>query len=235
MPRQQAVERRASDASVPGLSMEARMARVETMIEALLHDRAMAITPSGSIERDDAATDMAMSMPMLDPVNPALALLGQPSHTAPSQEDPISTIDPFLSPDMTVLRVGNRTLAFPTPLVYQTYTTTFFQKLQSFHPCIDEHLFCMRSDHMLSKGDVHSDDVCFLGLNYIIFAWQDISTGVKPSNGNATPPGWHWLQLADDVVGTRQLHGQGDHSLAQFLLFKVCTVGTRYYIPLLTC
>jgi hypothetical protein len=74
---------------------------------------------------------------------------------------------------------------------------------------------------MLAMANVEADDVCFLGLNYMIFAWQDLSTEVKLPSGNVTPPGWHWLQLADGVVGTRQLHGQGDLSLAQFLLFKV--------------
>ena len=234
MPRHHASARRASDVSASGLSMEARMARVEAMMEMLLQDRAMTMTPSGSIEREEAGRDMAMSIPLLDPINPALTLLDQPLQSGPSQDDMTSAIDPHLSTDTTTLRVGNRNFAFPTLNVYQNYITSFFQELQSLHPCVDEHFFRVRSDHMLAKSEVHSDDVCFLGLNYIIFAWRDILSRDKAPTSSGTRPGWHWLQLADDVVGTRQLHGQGDQSLAHFLLYKVRSRVILDHVPSLT-
>jgi hypothetical protein len=202
--------------------MEARMTRIETMMEALLHDRALMMTPTRSLDRDDTVNDSAMSMAMLDPINPALVLLDQASQVELPQHDSTSSIDPLLSTDATVLRVGNRNFSFPTPFVYQDYIDFFFREVQPFHPCIDEHVFRMRSHHMLIGGAVQPNNVCFLGLNYIMFAWQDIATEVASSSSNDKPPGWKWLQLADDVVGTRQLDGQGDLSLAQFLLFKVC-------------
>ena len=226
MPRHQAAERRASNASALGLSMEARMVRVEAMMEALLQERSMTMTPSRSMDRDDSGNNVAM-LPLLDPVNPALTLMDQGSRITQPHNEVTSSIDPTLSTDTTGLRFGNRSLAFPTPVVYHTYIDVFFRELQPFHPCIEEHSFHMRSERILATGCVEADDVCFLGLNYIIFALQDISTGANLPAGNSTPSGYRWLQLADDVVGTRQLHGQGDLSLAQFLLFKVRVFSMR--------
>ncbi|XPS73054.1 hypothetical protein M3J09_005207 [Ascochyta lentis] len=210
MPRHQVTERRPSDASALGLSMEARMARVEAMMEALLQDRAESTT--------DAA--MSMSMPTLDAINPALALLGQPPQTAFAHPSSASAIDPLLGTDITTLRLGSRSLVFPAPATYQQYIDCFFRELQCFHPCVDEQLFRLRSESMLAKPEVHHDDVCFLALNYIIFAWHDASSETAEPNPDNKPAGWHWLQLADDAVGSRQLYGQGDVSLAQFLVFK---------------
>ncbi|KAF1829155.1 hypothetical protein BDW02DRAFT_574240 [Decorospora gaudefroyi] len=68
MSRDSEADRRASDASVRGMSMEARMARIEAMMEALLRDR----------------DDTAFSMPPLDPINPVLAFMGQqPTQSSP--------------------------------------------------------------------------------------------------------------------------------------------------------
>ncbi|UPX20508.1 uncharacterized protein EKO05_0010738 [Ascochyta rabiei] len=225
MPRNQVAERKSSDASALGLSMEARMARVEAMMEAFLQDRATTATPNASMERAESASDLAMSMssmslPILDAINPALTLLGQPPQTAYVHPSSTSAIDPLLGADITTLRLGSRTLVFPTPTAYQRYVDSFFRELQCFHPCVDEQVFRLRSENVLAKTEVHQDDVCFLALNYIIFAWHDASTETTgPSHVNK-PAGWHWLQLADDVVGSRQLYGQGDVSLAQFLVFK---------------
>ncbi|KAF2623492.1 hypothetical protein BU25DRAFT_375634 [Macroventuria anomochaeta] len=226
MPRHQNNERRASDASALGLSMEARMARVEAMMQALLQERAMYTTPNGSMERDESGNDTAMSMPMLDPINPALALLGQLPQTSHPQEGTTPAIDPLLDTDTITLRVGNRGLVFPAPIVYQGYINTFFRELQIFHPCVDEQLFRVRSEHVLAKAEVHPDDTCFLALNYVIFALHDVLTKTTEPSPDNKLAGWHWLQLADDVVGMRQLYGHGDLSLAQFLLFKAlyCTL-----------
>lgn len=214
MPRHQTTEQRASDASALGLSMEARMARIEAMMETLLQDRAVPMTAVNS----EPGSDMAMSGPILDPINPALALLGQP------QGDPAPAIDPMLGADTITLRVGSRNLRFPSPSVYQDYINSFFRDLHCLHPCVDEQLFRLRSKNMLGRIDVHPDDACFLALNYMIFAWQDASSGGPTPNVDSKPSGWHWLQLADEVVGHRQLYGQGDASLVQFQTFKVRTL-----------
>lgn len=222
MPRHQAAERRAGDAGALGLSMEARMARVEAMMETLLQDRAVTIMAHGGMERSESGSDMAISMPLLDPINPALALLGQSSQNPYPQGSPASAIDPLLSTDTTTLRIGSRSIPFPTPIVYQGYIDSFFRELQCFHPCVNERLFRTRSGNMVAKSEVHSDDACFLALNYIIFAWRDaLSEAPEPTPDDNKPAGWHWLQIADDVVGRRQFYGQGDVSLAQFLVFKV--------------
>lgn len=221
MPMHQSTERRISDASAPGSSMEARMTRIESMMDALLQDRAMYMTPSGIIELDESGSDIVMSMPMNDPANPARVLLSQPSRSHHLQD----VIDPLLGTDTTNLHVGNRSLVFPVPVVYQSYINIFFRDLQCYHPCVDEQLFRTRSEKMIGSAEVHSDDACFLALNYIIFALHLASTDttVQGPHNNNKPAGWHWLQLADAVVGNRQLYGQGDISLAQFLVFKVCT------------
>lgn len=60
------------------------MARIETMMEALIHERGMAMTPMGSIEREDNGSDglrseAAFALPLLDPINPALTQMEQQS------------------------------------------------------------------------------------------------------------------------------------------------------------
>lgn len=213
-------ERTASDAgAATAMSMEARMARVEAMMEALLHERAMYIMSSTSAERDDSGGDIPMSMSVSDPINPALSFLDQSPHIVHSRED---AIDPLLDTNSTSIRLGSQTFAFPVPAIYQNYVDVFFREIQIYHHCIDERLFRARSAKMLSGAEIHPDNVCFLALNYIVFALHVTCTeAVRPESVDKLP-GWHWLQLADDVIGKRQLYGQGDISLAQFLLFKVC-------------
>ena len=221
MPRQDCAERRTSDASTLGLSMEARMARVESMMEALLQERALYASPHRSEERDDSGSDMAMSMPMLHLMSPTLTL---PNQVVPQPSHSQDAIDPLLGTNTSSLRMGNQTVIFPAPNVYQEYIDSFFRELQMFHPCVDEQLFRNRSKKMLAAAEVLPSDVCFLGLNYIIFALYAASFEANRSVCDDTPDGWHWLQLADDVVGKRQLYGQGDISLAQYLILKVSEI-----------
>jgi hypothetical protein len=218
MPRQDYAERGTSDASTLGLSMEARMARVESMMEALLQERALYASPHRSVERDDSGSDMAMSMPMLDLMSSTLTL---PNQVVPQLSQSQDAIDPLLGTNTSSLRMGSQTVIFPAPNVYQDYIDSFFRELQMFHPCVDEQLFRARSERMLAAAEVLPSDVCFLGLNYIIFALYAASFEANRSVCDNTPDGWHWLQLADDVVGKRQLYGQGDISLAHYLVLKV--------------
>ncbi|KAH6629184.1 hypothetical protein C7974DRAFT_182614 [Boeremia exigua] len=222
MPRHRDNERTASDASDLGLSMEARMSRIEVMMEALLQERAMYAASNGNPERDDTGSDIPMSLPLVDPINPALSFLSQPPHDSQPQD----AIDPLLGTDTTTIRFGGQSFVFPVPTVYQNHIDTFFRELQVCHPCIDEHLFRTRSVKMLAEAKVHPDNACFLALNYIIFALHAASTeGTRPGSDDKLA-GWHWLQLADDVIGKRQFYGQGDISLAQFLFLKAiyCTL-----------
>jgi hypothetical protein len=221
MPRQDYAERRTSDASTLGLSMEARMARVESMMEALLQERALYASPHRSMERDDSGSDMAMSMPMLDLMSPRSTL---PNQVAPQLLHFQDAIDPLLGTNTSSLRMGSQTVIFPAPNVYQDYIDSFFRELQIFHPCVDEQLFRTRSEGMLAAAEVLPSDVCFLGLNYIIFALCAASFEANRPVCDNTPDGWHWLQLADDVVGKRQLYGQGDISLAHYLVLKVSEI-----------
>jgi hypothetical protein len=200
--------------------MEARMSRIEGMMEALLQERSMYTTPSGGLHYDKNGSDIAMSMSMADSSNPALAFLEQPPQTVHPQD----AIDPLLGADTAILRVGNRNLVFPELAVYQNYVDTFFGNFNCYYPCIDEQRFRSRSQRVFVGPEVHADDVCFLALNYVAFALHAISNETTAPDHLNKPPGWHWLQLADEVVGRRQLVGHGDISLAQFLLFKVRTL-----------
>lgn len=220
MPRHQDDERRVSDASALGLSMEARMARIESMMEALLQERAMYITPPAGLRHDDNGSDIAMSMSMGDSVNPALPFLDHPPQDAPLQ----SAIDPLLGTDTATVRLATHSLRFPGRAIYESYITAFFNEFHSYYPCVDEQRFRSRSQRILAVPEVHPDDACFLALNYIIFALHAVSNNTVAPDRQSKPPGWHWLQHADEIVGKRDLIGHGDLSLAQFLLFKVRTV-----------
>ncbi|KAJ4982653.1 fungal specific transcription factor domain-containing protein [Stagonosporopsis vannaccii] len=218
-PTQRNSERAASDAGAVGLSMEARMARIEAMMETLLQERSLYSMSSASAGRDDSGGDLPMPMSISDPINPALSFLDQSPHVVHPQD----AIDPLLDTETTSIRVGSQSFVFPAPATYQNYIDNFFRETQLFHPCIDEHLFRARSAKMLSGADIHPDNACFLALNYVVFALRVVLTEiVPPESDHKLPglPGWHWLLLADDVIGKRQLYGQGDISLAQFLLFK---------------
>jgi hypothetical protein len=162
-----------------------------------------------------------MSMPMLDLMSPRLTL---PNQVAPQLSHSQNAIDPLLGTNTSSLRMGSQTVIFPAPNVYQDYIDSFFRELQIFHPCVDEQLFRTRSERMLAAAEVLPSDVCFLGLNYIIFALYAASFEANRSVCDDTPDGWHWLQLADDVVGKRQLYGQGDISLAHYLVLKVSEI-----------
>lgn len=225
LPRHESIERRASDASMlVSTTMEVRMARIEAMMEALIHERGMTMTPMGSIEREESGSEgfhgeTQFAMPILDPINPALTQMDQSSDM------------PFEVPDWTqpeppaaefMLQVGNRRLAFPRPDDYHQYLTSFFEDLHLRYPCIEEAAFRARGKPVLATGLLPADAVVFLALNYIIFACCDVLRTNSPSVPNSTPPGWHWVELADSLVDKRTLLDSDlDHTVLQFLLFQV--------------
>lgn len=208
--------------------MEGRMARIEVMMEALIHERGLTLTPRGSIERDETASDgprseAAFSMPLLDPIHPALAQIGQPSpeHMPP----PMFSTDPSLTSETTNhIRVGNRMMPFPEPAKYQEYMVHFFGDIHLRHPCIDEVEFNARTQRVVSTGVAGPSDYHFLAFCYTVFALCDVLLDVNPLavTNDTKPRGWHWCQLAESLVEKESLlSGRGDLALVQFLLFQV--------------
>ncbi|KAF1945138.1 hypothetical protein EJ02DRAFT_339304 [Clathrospora elynae] len=230
LPRDDDTERRASDASVRGMSMETRMARIETMMEALMRDRGLTMTPIGSIEREDGASDgfrgdAAFSMPALDPINPALAFMGP--HSMFNQELPNSTQPaipalnpPFVAEPSHLIQLGDRALPFPSPEEYQQYLYSFFTDIHLSHPCIDEADFRSHAEHMLASTIIPSGESHFLALNYIIFACCDLLLKVTPADASK-PLGWPWSEMADHLLDKKSLlSGGGGLTLIQCLLFQ---------------
>lgn len=217
MPRHQNDERMAGDTGALGPSMEARMARIESLMEALLQERAIYTTSPAGLHHDDNGSDFAMSMSIGDS-----SCMDRPPQDPPPP--PLqNAIDPLLVTDTANIRVGNRSFILPDSATYQTYITTFFHEIHGYYPCIDEQQFRDRSQRVLAAPEVHTDDVCFLALHYVMFALHAVSNNTTAPDRQSKPPGWHWLQIADNIVGRRQLTGHGDLSLAQCLLFKVRT------------
>jgi len=199
------------------------MARLEAMMEALMQERGLAFTPSGSIEREDNGSDgfrseTAFSMPMLDPIHPGLQQLGQPS---PEQTlAPSVPVDPLLGTDtMPSIRLGNRDMPFPDPARYQQYVASFFGDLHLRHPCVDEVEFNARVQQLMTTRIAEQNDVHFLALCYLLFACCDVL--VETSSRSQKPSGLHWYQLADSIVDKRSLLSGGDVTFVQCLLFQV--------------
>ena len=216
-----------SDASLLGLSMEARMARIEGMMETLIQERATTATPRMSTERDEAVGDV---------VQPDLNITGEPffpnfvqqrhqSFHLDSPERPrlsasmASPPSPSQSPIS--IRVGSKTFAFPPPLSHQKAIDFFFADLSAYYPCVNEADFRLKSDRMLATPSLPPTDACFLALSYIIFACVDMALDTTVSQAEAKPAGWAWFQAADDLVGSKAIVGQGHLTMMQYLILKV--------------
>ncbi|KAH8695814.1 hypothetical protein GQ44DRAFT_694852 [Phaeosphaeriaceae sp. PMI808] len=236
MPRHQPVERRASDASGFGMTMESRMARIEAMMEALVQDRGLAFTPSGSIERDESdghGSESAFSMPILDPIHPALDSMTQqsPEHIPP----------PSLGNDQTMhVRAGSGMLPFPLPNRHEKYVKTFFDEVHPRHPCVDEAMFNARAHRLVSDGATEPGDIRFLAFCYLVFAYSDVVLGAPKQWGpsgegqwgptgqliptislNEKPLGWQWFLLAESLIDEKSLLNVcNDDLVVQLLLHK---------------
>ncbi|KAH7070132.1 hypothetical protein FB567DRAFT_598677 [Paraphoma chrysanthemicola] len=225
-----AAERRESDASVMGLTMEARMARIEAMMDALMHDRGLAFTPSGSIERegsDGFRSESAFSMPILDPIHPALDHMGHPSPDRVLA--PAALANAVIRQDATAhVRVGNRLLPFPTPERYQQYVAHFFGHVHPRHPCVDEIDFDAHTQRVVTEGAAGPSDAHFVALCYAIFACCDAVLHLTPSPSGSKPPGWHWYEIARDIADSNARPGansglalvQGLHFQALYLMYS---------------
>jgi hypothetical protein len=191
LPHGEGVERRASDASVLGLSMEARMARIESMMESLLLERAMTATPHISVERDAAASSERLHADFLMQIAGEASLSTFP-HLAEGDLDfeggpgrarhSISAVSPSSSADAAAtIRVGSRTFAFPTPAEYQSYLDLFFDDIAPYYPCVNELEFRINSERLLLAPAIQADHVSLLALNYIVFACSTIAASFGKS------------------------------------------------------
>jgi hypothetical protein len=233
LPRHESMDRRASDASQLGSSMEARMARIEGMMEVLIQERSMGATPRGSIEREEAFVDGfhgdTALHPPIEAFNANLAAvrqqLGFPLESSESRlRQSISAVSPSSSTESTSsIRVGSRTLPFPNPNDYQKYVDYFFSTITPYYPCVNEAEFRTRSDSMLATRVINPSDISLLALNYIVFSCADILVDTTNPGALTKPPGWQWFQTADQLVGKRKVSGRGDLSLIQFLIWEAST------------
>jgi hypothetical protein len=225
LPRTETAERRASDASVTNLTMEARMARIEAMMEALMHDRGLSFNPGGGIEREGSEgfrSESAFSMPILDPIHPALDQLAQQQSPERMLAPALATSPTFASDSTAQVRAGNRLLPFPNPERYQQYVAHFFGHVHLRHPCVDELDFDAHTQRVVTEGATEPSDGHFLALCYAIFACCDAALDLTPPASGSKPPGWHWHQLAHDIVHKNVLAGTSRNlALIQCLLFQV--------------
>ncbi|KAF2713963.1 hypothetical protein K504DRAFT_462421 [Pleomassaria siparia CBS 279.74] len=230
IPRHESMGRRTSDASVPGNSLEARMARMEGMMEVLIQERGIGSTPRGSIEREEAFIDGfhgdTALHPPIEAFSANLAAVRQQLGFPPESPElrtrqSISAVSPSSSTEsMSNIRVGSRTLSFPNPSDYQKYIDYFFSSVTTFYPCVNEAEFRARGESMLATRVIDASDISFLALNYIVFSCSDILVDTTHLGTISRPPGWQWFQLADQLVGKRKVSGRGDLYLIQFLIWE---------------
>lgn len=185
LPQAEVVERRASDASVLGLSIEARMARIESMMDSLMLERGRTVTPRISMERDAAASDRLHADFLMQIAGEATMSAFPPIAEGDLDFESgsgrirhsISAVSPASSADAAAtIRVGPKTLAFPNPPEYQRYLDIFFDDIAPYYPCVNELEFRINSEKLLSASAIQPDHVSLLALNYIVFACSDIAT-----------------------------------------------------------
>jgi hypothetical protein len=207
--------------------MEERMTRIENMMEALAQDRGMVFTPEGRLAREESVgfrSDMAFSMPILDPIHPALDQMTQQSPD-PMQHSLLAEGaggDPDAS---AFVRAGTQNVPFPDAVKYEGYVAYFFDHVHIRLPCVDEADFSARKERIVTDGAIDPSDIHFLQLCYVAFACCDFMKGEVPptETDDSDPPGWRWLQVADHIADQESLrHGSNDVTLIQYLLFKVC-------------
>jgi hypothetical protein len=197
------------------MDMEARMARVEAMLDALMRDRAVVLTPGGSLERDQADSDGVKSESVFSLIQPDLVELGRQTPASLAEPPPSS----FEAP--AAVRVGNQMLSFPGPAQYQQYVAHFFGDLHLRYPCVDEAVFHARTQRVVTSGLTDPSDYHSLALSYIVFACCDALQLTSPAPTKDAAPGWHWFR-SSCALQAESLYKEGDDLfLTQFLLFQV--------------
>ncbi|KAJ9613883.1 hypothetical protein H2200_002019 [Cladophialophora chaetospira] len=120
------------------------------------------------------------------------------------------------------VRVGAQFLPFPSPADYQKYIDFFFDDINPCHSCVNEADFRHKNRNLARGAFARNDDICFLALNYIIFACADILRNVDPipSSRSALCPGWNWFLASDALLRKRKLSGKASLCLIQFLIYE---------------
>lgn len=167
------------------------MARIESMMDSLILERARIATPRTSVERDAAASDrlhadflMQIAGEATMSTFPPIAEGELEFENGPERlRHSISAISHASSTEAAAtIRVGHKTLAFPTPNEYQKYVEVFFDDIAPYYPCVNELEFRINSEKLLSAPAIQADHVSLLALNYIVFACSDIATSMSKCN-----------------------------------------------------
>ena len=217
--------------------MEARMARIEGLMETLMQECGLAGgTIRSSIEREEGdrveglqtqnnlghpneAANRRHSASAKRPFDSSREALARsiPERTEPPSllaERPSRTSNEMVC----TIQLGSRTLPFPRKAEYERYVDFFFTEVNPFHPCVNEPDFRSRSTATQFWRSSQVKNVCFLALNYIIFACSDAHL---MHSADVSPPGWHWFQLADELIVKRKVSGRGGLHLVQILVYEV--------------
>ncbi|KAF4547899.1 Transcription activator of gluconeogenesis-like protein 2 [Elsinoe fawcettii] len=117
-----------------------------------------------------------------------------------------------------LLGAGN--LPFPSKATYDSHVQFFFEDVNPCHPCVNEADFHHRARRLKLGSPVLPKEVCFLALNYIIFACVDFLRASDAEVPGQHFPGWKWYLAADRLVGKKKTSGHGDLCLIQYLVYE---------------
>lgn len=210
--------------------MEARMARIESMMEALIQERGISVTTRGSFELETSGNESyhaeAASQAHPDLFGGHLVPVGQqPSEymePSSSRSRAMSMLSTAMITDQPgTITFGSQVLQFPAQPVYQKYLDHFFSQLSFYHPCIDEVEFRNLSSDLVNTGQARPAQRDFLALHYAMFAYVDIESDTSAYDLGSIPPGWHWSQLVDELIGKRPGCGAVDTTIVCVLIFQV--------------
>jgi hypothetical protein len=197
-------------------SLEARVQKLEQSLLTLTERLDSGDAPSPADEHDDEGFhgDSAMRNPIVR-FNESLTVMKQqlgfgtsitsPSTSSRAHRASHASMPPLrreFSSGPTEIRIGTRTLPFPSPAQYNEYLDFFFEDINACHPCVNESDFRKRSEHMLATPQLGREMSCFLSLHYIIFACADILRHfTEADDENELASGLQWYHAADELVG----------------------------------
>jgi len=214
------------------------MARIEGLMEMMVQERGLA---SGNV-RGSIESDKASSSREPQGANASAHLIDTPN------TNPISTRQLFVTPHDSLfrrasldslqlpvqnvfssqqkpaflIRVGSRTLPFKTEAEYHVCIDFFFSDINTLFPCVNETEFRSRMGTASTRRFQEGDDLCFLALNYVMFAClETCASGLVRPGG--VPNGWEWFKLADELLEKRKISGRADIDLIQALIYEVCS------------
>jgi hypothetical protein len=191
-----------------GLSMEARMLRMEGLMESFMQERGATVTPRMSMERDDSIGESFQS---------DFTMLGASEASFPNFTNGRQAS--FQAESLPTVCVGSRSFPFPNPTDYQKSVDFFFADLTHYYHCLNEADFRMKSEKMLAGRQIPPVHSSFLALNYMVLACVNIALETQATL-HCKPSGWQWFQAADDLVGKKLMAGHSDFNLIQYLILK---------------